>query len=79
MGIAFSGNLLTFIIFYEMLTIATYPLVIHKENKEAIAAGRKYLVYTLSAGLILIAAAGITYSITGTLDFRPGGIFEGKI
>jgi multicomponent Na+:H+ antiporter subunit D len=76
MGVAFAGNLLTFIIFYEMLTIATYPLVIHKENKEAIAAGRKYLVYTLSAGLILIAAAGITYSLTGTLDFRPGGIFD---
>jgi multicomponent Na+:H+ antiporter subunit D len=79
MGVAFAGNLLTFIIFYEMLTIATYPLVIHKENKEAIAAGRKYLVYTLSAGLILIAAAGITYSITGTLDFRPGGIFSESI
>jgi multicomponent Na+:H+ antiporter subunit D len=77
MGVAFSGNLLTFIVFYEMLTIATYPLVIHKENNEAIAAGRKYLVYTLSAGLILIAAAGITYQITGTLDFRPGGIFDG--
>ena len=74
-GIAFSGNLLTFIIFYEMLTLATYPLVIHSENKEAIAAGRKYLTYTLTAGLLLIAAAGITYSITGTLDFQAGGIF----
>jgi multicomponent Na+:H+ antiporter subunit D len=74
-GIAFSGNLLTFIIFYEMLTLATYPLVIHNENKKAIAAGRKYLTYTLTAGLLLIAAAGITYSITGTLDFKAGGIF----
>ncbi|MDZ7681472.1 MAG: proton-conducting transporter membrane subunit [Fodinibius sp.] len=74
-GIAFSGNLLTFIIFYEMLTLATYPLVIHSENKKAIAAGRKYLAYTLTAGLLLIAAAGITYSITGTLDFQAGGIF----
>jgi multicomponent Na+:H+ antiporter subunit D len=79
MGVAFAGNLLTFIIFYEMLTIATYPLVIHKENKEAIAAGRKYLIYTLSAGLLLIAAAGITYSITGTLDFKAGGIFTESI
>jgi multicomponent Na+:H+ antiporter subunit D len=77
MGIAFAGNLLTFIVFYEMLTIATYPLVIHKENKEAISAGRKYLIYTLSAGLLLIAAAGITYSYTNTLDFKPGGIFSG--
>jgi len=76
-GIAFSGNLLTFIIFYEMLTLATYPLVIHKETEKAINAGRKYLAYTLTAGLLLIAAAGITYYYTGTLDFTPGGIFNG--
>lgn len=74
-GIAFSGNLLTFTIFYEMLTIATYPLVIHNETKEAISAGRKYLTYTLTAGLLLIAAVAMTYSITGTLEFQPGGIF----
>ncbi|MCK4943452.1 MAG: monovalent cation/H+ antiporter subunit D family protein, partial [Candidatus Aminicenantes bacterium] len=60
-GIAFSANLLTFIIFYETLTIATYPLVIHKETPVAIRAGRKYLLYTLSAGLLLIAATLITY------------------
>lgn len=76
-GIAFSGNLLTFLIFYEMLTLATYPLVIHSENEEAIRAGRKYLAYTLTAGLLLIAAVGITYSLTGTLQFQPGGIFGG--
>jgi multicomponent Na+:H+ antiporter subunit D len=74
-GIAFAANLLTFLIFYEILTIATYPLVIHKENKEAISAGRKYLLYTLSAGVILIAATGLTYYYTNTLDFSAGGIF----
>jgi len=80
MGVAFSANLLTFILFYEILTIATYPLVIHKETKEAIYGGRKYLVYTLTAGLFLIAASVITYHITGTLDFKAGGIFgEGML
>jgi multicomponent Na+:H+ antiporter subunit D len=74
-GIAFSANLLTFIVFYEMLTIATYPLVIHEENEEAIRAGRKYLVYTLTAGLFLIAASAWTYQLTKTLDFRAGGLF----
>ena len=74
-GIAFSANLLTFIVFYEILTIATYPLVIHEENNEAISAGRKYLVYTLTAGLFLIAAAAWTYQITGTLNFDAGGMF----
>jgi multicomponent Na+:H+ antiporter subunit D len=75
-GIAFSANLLTFIVFYEMLTLATYPLVIHKENQKAIAAGRKYLAYTLTAGLLLIAASGMVYTYTGSLDFTPGGLFN---
>lgn len=74
-GIAFAANLLTFVFFYEILTIATYPLVIHKETKIAVSAGRKYLVYTLTAGILLIAATAWTYRIAGTLDFRAGGLF----
>ncbi|MGM0457886.1 MAG: monovalent cation/H+ antiporter subunit D family protein [Bacteroidota bacterium] len=76
-GIAFSANLLTFIVFYEMLTLATYPLVIHKENREAINAGRKYLAFTLTAGLLLVAASAIIYHYTGTIEFTPGGVFDG--
>jgi multicomponent Na+:H+ antiporter subunit D len=76
LGIAFSGNLITFILFYELLTLATYPLVVHKENTAAIAAGRKYLSYTLTAGLALIAATILTYHHTGSMDFTPGGIFK---
>jgi multicomponent Na+:H+ antiporter subunit D len=76
-GIAFAANLLTFVIFYEILTIATYPLVIHKETREAISGGRKYLAYTLSAGLLLVAATAWTYQITGNLDFKAGGLLKG--
>lgn len=76
-GIAFSANLLTFVIFYEILTIATYPLVIHKETREAISGGRKYLAYTLSAGLLLIAATAWTYQIAGSTDFKAGGLLKG--
>lgn len=78
-GIAFSANLLTFLIFYEILSLATYPLVIHKESAEAMRSGRQYLLYALSAGVVLIAAIGLTYSIAGTLDFKPGGLFTGVI
>jgi len=77
LGIAFAANLVTFILFYEILTIATYPLVIHKETKEAIYAGRKYLAYTLTAGVFLIAAAAWTYQLNGNLDFVPGGLLQG--
>lgn len=74
-GIAFAGNILTFLLFYEMLTLATYPLVVHKESKEAISAGRQYLAYTLSAGLLLVAATACIYIFTGTIEFQPGGVF----
>ncbi|MBN1585810.1 MAG: monovalent cation/H+ antiporter subunit D family protein [Candidatus Omnitrophica bacterium] len=72
-GLAFSGNLITFLIFYEMLSIATYPLVIHKENQESLAAGRKYLTYALSAGLLLILATAWTSQLAPTLEFKAGG------
>jgi len=72
-GIAFSANLLTFYLFYEILTVATYPLVTHKGTPEALRAGRKYLAYLITGGVILLAAIAYTYQVAGTLDFRPGG------
>ncbi len=77
MGIAFSGNLLTFFVFYEMLTVSTYPLVIHKETPEAIMAGRKYLAYLLTAGVFLLFSIGWTYALVGDLDFVAGGFLAG--
>ncbi len=77
-GIAFSGNLLTFFIFYEILTFATYPLVVHTQTKEALDAGRKYLAYLMSGGIVLLFAIITTYIMTGTLDFADGGILAGS-
>ena len=74
-GLAFAANLLTFLIFYEILTIATYPLVVHKGSAEAVAAGRKYLAYLLTAGGLLFLAVAWTQKLASSLDFRPGGIF----
>jgi multicomponent Na+:H+ antiporter subunit D len=76
LGVAFAGNLLTFIFFFELLTLATYPLVIHKESAEARAAGRRYLAYSLTAGVCLIAGSAWVWQTAGTLDFRPGGVLE---
>jgi multicomponent Na+:H+ antiporter subunit D len=77
-GIAFSANLLTLFVFYEMLTMATYPLVAHKETPEAIKGGRKYLTYTLTAGVLILLSMAIIYRLTGTLDFKPGGFMAGS-
>jgi len=72
-GIAFSANLLTFVVFYEILTIATYPLVIHKGSPKAVAAGRKYLVYLLTGGVALVPAVALVLGVAGSLEFVPGG------
>jgi len=76
LGIAFSANLVTFLVFYEMLSLATYPLVIHNQSPKAIRAGRKYLTYALTAGVLLIAAVIWTGHTAGTFDFVAGGIIE---
>ena len=76
MGVAFSANLFTLFLFYEALTIITYPLVAHKETEEARAGARKYAIYLLGAAKLLVVPAVILiYNVAGTLDFRKGGIF----
>jgi multicomponent Na+:H+ antiporter subunit D len=76
MGVAFSANLFTLFLFYEALTLATYPLVAHKETAEAKAGARKYVIYLLGAAkVMLIPAIILTYNVAGTLEFRSGGIF----
>ena len=77
MGIAFAGNLVTIFVFYEILSIATYPLVAHDETPEARSAGRKYLAYTMfGGGVLVLAGTALVYLIAGTVDFTAGGIQE---
>ncbi|MFC6722600.1 cation:proton antiporter [Halobacteriaceae archaeon SHR40] len=75
-GVAFAGNLITLFIFYELLTVATYPLVAHDETAEARAAGRKYLTYTFIGGVAVLAGTVLVFSMAGTTSFTPGGIGE---
>lgn len=78
MAICFSANLLTLFIFYELLTLSTYPLVTHAGTEAAKKGGRIYLGILLSTSIafLLFAVLG-TWAVTGTLDFRPGGIMDG--
>lgn len=79
MVIAFAANLFTLFIGYEMLTLSTYPLVTHHGDKEAKKGGRTYLgiLLTTSIGFFLVAILW-TWVLTGTLDFRYGGILAGR-
>ncbi|MEX2540166.1 MAG: proton-conducting transporter membrane subunit [Trueperaceae bacterium] len=73
-GVSLAGNLLTFVVFYELLTLTTYPLVVHRGTPEAVSAGRTYLVYTLVGGTLLLLAALWLYAIAGPVDFVSGGV-----
>jgi multicomponent Na+:H+ antiporter subunit D len=79
-GVALAGNLLTLYLFYEALTLVTWPLVTHHGDDEARRGGRTYLALLLGSSLLfLLPAMAATWWIAGTLDFAPGGILQGKI
>ncbi len=80
MGIAFSANLFTLFVFYELLTLSTYPLVAHKGTPEAIRGARIYLGILIgtSIGLLLLGIIW-TFTLAGHVDFTKGGILAGKI
>jgi multicomponent Na+:H+ antiporter subunit D len=76
-GVAFSANLFTLFLFYEGLTLVTYPLVGHKETAEARAGARKYVIYLMGAAKVfLVAAIILIYNVAGTLEFRSGGVLS---
>jgi multicomponent Na+:H+ antiporter subunit D len=78
MWIAFSGNLITLFIGYEIMTLATWPLVVHKGGAGARLGGRTYVVVllTTSVGLLLPAIVW-TWLLTGSTEFRSGGLLTG--
>ena len=73
-GVAFSANLLTMYLFYEMLSLATYPLVVHHQDREARTSGRKYLLYIMGTSIgLALPAMLVAYHAAGTLEFSPQG------
>jgi multicomponent Na+:H+ antiporter subunit D len=76
-GVAMAGNLFTYLFFYELLTLTTYPLVVHRGTKAALEAGRVYLLYTLTGGLVLLLAMVWLSALVGAVNFQEGGILAG--
>ena len=72
-GVALAGNMITFLLFYELLTLATYPLIVHRGTEEARCAGRTYLLYTIAGGTLILAGTVWLYAIAGSLEFSYGG------
>jgi multicomponent Na+:H+ antiporter subunit D len=77
-GVAFSGSLFTLYLFYELISIFTYPLVMHHQDREGYQGGRKYIIYLMfTSKAFLLTAMILTYVICGTLDFSSTGVLEG--
>ena len=74
LGVAYAGNLLTFLIFYELFSILTYPLIVHEETPEALAAGTKYIIYILVGGTLVLLAIVLTFFTAGDQTLTAGGI-----
>ncbi len=80
MGIAFSSNLFTLFVFYELLTLVTYPLVTHHGTEKARNGGRIYLGLLMGTSIVfLLPALVFIWYISGTTDFTSGGILAGKL
>jgi len=80
LGIAFAANLVTLFVFYELLTLSTYPLVTHKGTDKAMQAGRVYLGILISTSIGLLLPAIIwTWHSAGTTTFKAGGILAGQL
>ncbi|GFK92559.1 Na(+)/H(+) antiporter subunit A [Fundidesulfovibrio magnetotacticus] len=78
LGVAFSANVFTLYLFYELITVFTYPLVAHHQDEEGFAGARKYMVYLMgSSKLFLLPAMTLTYVLAGTLDFNLSDAVHG--
>ena len=78
-GVALAGNMLTFILFYELLTLATYPLIVHRGTEEAHRAGRTYLIYTIMGGALLLVGTVWLYGLAGSLEFTHRGFVSALV
>lgn len=74
LGVAYSGNLFTLYVYYELLTLSTLPLVMYNGTEQALASGKKYIIYSFSGATFILFGMMLIYSVTGTMEFTPRGI-----
>lgn len=76
MGLCYAGSLVTFYLFYELMTLTTVPLVLHTRTREAITAGIKYLLYSLCGAYLVLFGMYVLNHYTISLNFTPGGTLD---
>lgn len=76
LGLDFSGNLITFYMFYELMTLLSMPLVLHTRSREAVMAGLKYLFYSFCGAYMVLFGLYFLNRFGNTLTFTPGGVLN---
>jgi multicomponent Na+:H+ antiporter subunit D len=76
MGVALAGNLLTFLVFYEILTLAAFPLVVHRGTEAAHRGGRTYLAHALPGGIAVLVGVAWLAALGESREFVPGGFLS---
>lgn len=79
LALCFAGNLITFYLFFEMLTLVSMPLVLHTGKREAVMAGLKYLFYSLCGAYMVLFGLYVIYRYGNTLSFTEGGVFSSQM
>lgn len=72
-ALTFSGNLVTFYLFYELMTLLSVPLILHNRSKDAIKGGLKYLFYSLFGAYMVLFGLFFLNRFAFSLAFLPGG------
>lgn len=78
-GLTFSGNLITFYMFYEMMTLFSVPLVMHSRSREAVMAGLKYMFYSFCGAYMVLFGVFFLNRYANTLTFTPGGVLDSSL
>lgn len=76
MALCFAGSIITFYMFYEAMTMLTFPLVMHTGKKDAVAAGLKYLIYSVIGASLALLGVFVLSPYVKSFDFVPGGVLD---
>ena len=79
LGLCYAGNLLTFYLFYEAMTLLSFPLVLHERTEASRRAAMKYLGYSLFGAALALFGFFVVYPATDAAAFRPGGCLTGPV
>ncbi|MBR6486015.1 MAG: proton-conducting membrane transporter, partial [Lachnospiraceae bacterium] len=79
LGVCLAGNLITMYVCYEFMSLVSLPLVLHEQDPEAIAAGRKYIFYSIGGAFLGLSGFFFIYTYGTTLTFTPGGVLDPEL